>query len=443
MTRFVLLAVIASLIASNAGAEDVTGNWHQWRGPHSKGVAPESDPPIEWDEQTNIKWKVEVPGNGSSTPIVWGNQVFILTAVKTDRVADQLPEFVEPESRGGNPFKIKPPTNYHKFIVMSFDRQTGDVLWQDTATEQVPHEAYHRDHGYASASPTTDGEYLYASFGSRGIYCYDMQGHKVWDRDLGDMYVMRYFGEGISPVLYGDSLIVNWDHEGDSFVVCLDAKTGVDKWKVERKTGTTWSTPLVLEHGGKTHVIISGGDRLHSYDLATGKVIWECGRAQAAAIPVPVATDELVFSMTGYPQTSRTLFAIPIDSTGDLTDQDKLAWSRDRGTPYIPSPVLLGETLYYVSSNNGILSSVNASTGDPIIDQKRVTGVRNIYSSPVAAAGRIYLTGRDGKTVVIKDGPELEVIATNELDDRIDASAAIAGDELFLRGKKYLYCISK
>jgi outer membrane protein assembly factor BamB len=443
MTRFVLLAVIASLIASNAGAEDVTGNWHQWRGPDSRGVAPDSDPPIEWDEQTNIKWKVEVPGNGSSTPIVWGNQVFILTAVKTDRVGDALPEVEEPETRGGNPFKIKPPTNYHQFIVMSFDRQTGKVLWQDTATEQLPHEAYHHDHGYASASPTTDGKHLYASFGSRGIYCYDMQGNKVWDRDLGDMQVMRYFGEGISPALYGDSLIVTWDHEGDSFVVCLDAKSGDEKWKVPRKTGTSWSTPLVLEHDGKAQVIISGGDRLHSYDLATGKVIWECGRAPAAAIPVPVATDKLVFSMTGYPQTSRTLFAVPIDSTGDLTDQDKLAWSRDRGTPYVPSPVLLGDTLYYVSSNSGILSSVNASTGDPIIDQKRVTGVRNIYSSPVAAAGRIYLTGRDGKTVVIKDGPELEVIATNELDDRIDASAAIAGDELFLRGKKYLYCISK
>jgi outer membrane protein assembly factor BamB len=172
-------------------------------------------------------------------------------------------------------------------------------------------------------------------------------------------------------------------------------------------------------------------------------VIWECGRVQAAAIPVPVASDKLVFSMTGYPMTSRTLFAIPIDSTGDITDQDKIAWSRDRGTPYVPSPVLVGDTLYFTSGNTGMLSSANASTGEPIIDQKRVKGLRNVYASPVAAAGRIYITGRDGKTVVIKDGPELEILATNQLDDRIDASAAIVGDELFMRGKKYLYCIAK
>ncbi len=443
MSRLVMLTVWVSLLASAAAAEDVTNNWYQWRGPQSRGVAIGCDPPTEWNEQTNIKWKVEVPGNGSSTPIVWGNQVFLLTAIETDRVADELPEIDEPETRGGNPFKIERPTKYHQFIVMSFDRETGKVLWQDIATEQLPHEAYHRDHGYASASPTTDGQHLYASFGSRGIYCYDMQGNKVWDRDLGDMLIMRYFGESISPVLYGDSLIVNWDHEGDSFVISLDTKSGDTKWKVPRPTGTSWSTPLVIEHDGKAQVVISGRDGLHSYDVATGDLIWQCGRTAAAAIPMPVASDKLIFSMTGYPLTSRSLYAVPIDSTGDLTDQDKLAWSLERGTPYIPSPVLLGDTLYFMSSNTGILSSVKASTGEAIIDQARVTGLRNIYSSPVAAAGRLYLTGREGTTVVIKDAPELEILATNQLDDRFDASAAIAGNELFLRGKKYLYCISE
>ncbi len=443
MTRNVVLAICFALISPCLWAEEVTSNWYQWRGPDSRGVAPGSDPPIHWDEETNIKWKVEVPGSGTLTPIVWGNQVFLLTAIKTDRVAEELPEIDEPETRGGNPFKIERPTNYHQFVVISFDRETGEVLWQDIATEQLPHEAFHRDHGYASASPTTDGKHLYASFGSRGIYCYDMQGNKIWDRDLGDMQVMRYFGEGISPVLHGDSLIVNWDHEGDSFVVSLDAKSGEINWKVPRTSGSTWSTPLVIEHDGKPQVVISGGDGLHSYDLATGEVVWECGRVGAAAIPVPVATDEFVFSMTGYPNEGRTLYAVPIDSKGDLTDQDKLAWSRDRGTPYIPSPVLLGDKLYFLSGNNGILSSVTASSGDPIIDQQRVTGIRNIYSSPVAASGRLYLTDRDGTTVVIKDGPELEILATNKLDDRIDASAAIAGNELFLRGKQFLYCIAE
>ena len=244
MIRNVVLAVGVSLIVSAARAEDVANHWHQWRGPESTGTALTGDPPIEWDEETNIKWKVEVPGSGSSTPIVWGNQVFILTAIKTDRVADELPEVEEPETRGGNPFKIDRPTNFHKFVVMSFDRETGKVLWQDTVTEQVPHEGAHRDHGFASASPITDGTHLYASFGSRGIYCYDMQGNKVWDRDLGDMQVMRYFGESISPVLHDGTLIVPWDHEGESFVVALDAKTGEPRWRVSRHSRYVMVDPL-------------------------------------------------------------------------------------------------------------------------------------------------------------------------------------------------------
>jgi len=230
-------------------AEDPLNQWHQWRGPLSTGVAPNGNPPVEWDEETNIKWKVEVPGKGSSTPIVWKDQIFILTAIKTDRVAESLPESEEPATRGGNPFRIDRPTNYHQFVVMSFDRNTGEVLWQDVATEQVPHEGAHRDHGFASASPTTDGEFLYASFGSRGIYCYDLQGNQVWDRDLGDMQVMRYFGESISPVLHDGILVVPWDHEGESFVVALDGKTGDTRWRVSRPSGSAWSTPLVVEHG--------------------------------------------------------------------------------------------------------------------------------------------------------------------------------------------------
>jgi len=172
-------------------------------------------------------------------------------------------------------------------------------------------------------------------------------------------------------------------------------------------------------------------------------VIWESGRPSAAAIPVPIATDSLVLSMTGYPMSSRSLYAVPLDAQGDITDQDQLAWSRDRGTPYVPSPLLVEETVYFTSGNTSVLTSVKASTGEVIIERERIPDLRNIYSSPVAADGRIYITGRRGKTVVIKDGPELEVLATNELDDKVDASAAIVGKELFLRGKEYLYCISE
>ncbi len=447
MIRTALLAVCASLVSSSLWADDTAldflGNWHQWRGPNASGVAPHGDPPVQWDENTNIKWKVEVPGQGTSTPIVWGNQVFILTAIKTDRVAESLLELPDVPSRGGNPFRIGRPTNYYKFVVFSFDRHTGKILWQDTATEEVPNEGHHRDHGYASASPTTDGRYLYASFGSRGIHCYDLQGKPKWNRDLGEMQILRFFGESISPVLHGDSLIVNWDHEGASFLTSLDTRTGDINWKVPRNSGTCWSTPLVVDHNGRTQIIINGKDRLHGYDLATGKVIWECGREIAAAVPAPVTTGGLVFCMTGYPPSSRTLYAVPLDSAGDLTATDTIAWSIDRGTPYIPSPLLYGDKLYFTSSNNAILSCLNASTGEPVIDNKRLPGLRNVYSSPVGAADRIYFTGRAGTTLVIKRGPELEVLATNQLDDPIDASPAVVGKEMFLRGRKYLYCIAE
>lgn len=438
-----LLAATALADDAAAVAEDAASQWPQWRGPLGTGVAPLADPPLRWDEETHLKWKVKIPGSGSSTPIVWGDQIFILTAIPTEREADALPEPEEPATRGGNPFRIERPTRYQQFVVLSIDRRSGDVLWQDTATEQVPHEGAHQDHGFASASPTTDGEFLYVSFGSRGIYCYDLQGRRIWDRDLGDMQVMRYFGESISPVLHDGVLVVPWDHEGESFIVALDGKTGETRWRVARPSGSAWSTPLVIEHGDKTQVIVSGRDRIHSYDLDTGAVLWESGRPSAAAIPVPVATESLVISMTGYPLSSRSLYAIPLDARGDITDQGHLAWSRDRGTPYVPSPLLVGDTLYFNSGNTSVLTSVKAATGEVVIDQQRIPGLRNIYSSPVSADGRIYITGREGKTVVIQAGPELEVLATNQLDDQIDASAALVGNEIIMRGKTYLYCIAE
>jgi outer membrane protein assembly factor BamB len=413
-------------------------NWGQWRGPLANGVAPLGNPPTNWDENTNVKWKVKIPGRSTASPIVWGDQIILTTAIKTDREVELPPP---PADAPKNPFNIQRPKNVYQFVAMSVDRRTGQTLWQQMVKEEVPHEGHHPDASFASASPMTDGKQIYVSFGSRGVYCFDMAGNQKWTRDLGKMMIYNTFGEGSSPVAHGDSVVLNWDHQGGSFITLLDARTGETKWKVDRDENTSWATPLVVDHGGRTQVIVHGTKRVRSYDLKTGDLIWECGGQVLAAIPCPVTDGNLVFAMTGY--TGNALYAIPLDSTGDLTDSAKIAWKRtEPGTPYVPSPLLYGESLYFTGSNKGILSVLDAKTGQPVIDRKRLEGIANIYASPVGAADRVYFTSREGNTVVLKRGSELEILATNKLDDRFDASAAIVGNQIILRGNENLYCIS-
>ena len=442
-------------------AADGNSDWHHWRGPTANGAsAAEANPPTEWSATKNVKWKIEVPGKGSSTPIISGNQIILLTAIKTERTkqaafpAASNSIFAmqqEPGGRqrgqrgqrrggrrgfGGGPA----PTNIYEFVVASYDRSNGKELWKTVVAEQVPHEAGHRDNTFASSSPVTDGKHIYVSFGSRGIHCLDMKGNKVWKKDYGRMETRAKFGEGSSPAVHGDTVVVPWDHEGQSFIVALDAKTGDEKWKKQRDERTTWATPLIVEHEGRTQVI-TNGHQVRSYDLANGDLIWECGGQVDNPIPSPVLMGDHVICMTGYKGNS--VYAISLDSKGNVTDSDKVKWHRNDAAPYVPSPVLYKGQLYFLKSNNGILSSVNATTGKATIEQSRLAGIRSVYSSPVAAADRIYLTGRDGSTLVLRHSDKLEVLATNKLGEPVDASPAIVGNELFLRGAKHLFCIAK
>jgi outer membrane protein assembly factor BamB len=432
----VLLCFITAVARAVELPDERLENWHQWRGPLATGVAPHGNPPVKWDENTNVKWKVALPGLGSSTPIVWKDQVFILTAIDTGRAAEPS-ELPKPDPRFTT--RTQPPRTYHQFVVLGIDRATGKVRWQQTATERVPHEGHHPTHSYAAASPTTDGRYLYVSFGSRGVYCYDLDGRLQWQRDLGVMHTRLGWGEAVTPVVHGDTLLLNWDQEGDSCLIALDAKTGATKWKAERDEHTSWSTPLVVPFKGRTQVIVNATNRVRSHDLATGEVIWQCGGQSVNAIPSPVATDGVVFCVSGY-QTSAA-YAIPLDSEKDITGTEKVIWSHSRGTPYVPSPLLYGDRLYFTQSNNALLTCLDAKTGKPLIDRERLPGLTSLYASPAGAADRIYLVGRDGTTLVLKRGDKLEVLASNRLDDPIDASPAIAGKQMFLRGREHLYCL--
>jgi len=448
-----LLALTLLALTPVAGAfANPLANWGQWRGPLGTGNAPQANPPLEWSEDKNIKWKVKVPGSGMSTPIVWGDKIFLLTAIPPEKKAE--PTAASPATttnapgdqggrrRGGGFGRGEKPTDKLKFTVICLDRNSGKTLWEKVAVEEIPHEGHHQDHGFASASPVTDGEHVWAYFGSRGLHCYDLAGNKKWSKDFGDMITRNSFGEGASPALHGDVIIVNWDdeQEGD-FIIALDKKTGKELWKKSRNEATSWTTPLVIEHSGKKQIIVNATGKIRSYDLATGDEIWSCGGMGSNPIPTPVVNSDTIFVMSGHQRPQ--LLAIALGRTGDLTDTDAIRWRHDRSTPYVPSPVLLGDQLYFLTRNDGKLSCFDAKTGKPNFEGETVTGIFGVYASLAATKDRIYILGREGKCAVVKPGTKLEILATNKLDDRTDASMAMVGKELFIRGKESLYCIAE
>jgi outer membrane protein assembly factor BamB len=439
----VFLLVACCLATVSGFAEDFSsqrmGFWHQWRGPLADGTAPLGDPPIRWGERENIKWRIEVPGEGHATPIVWGDRVFTVSAQATDRQVDRL-EPPEREPPGG--YKTPRPVHFYQFRVDCFDRETGRLMWSRVASEALPHEGRHGTNTYASASPTTDGQRLYVSFGSRGLFCFDLEGNLLWDRDLGTMITRLGWGEGASPVIHGDWLIVNWDHEGQSFLVVLDAATGQTRWQAERDEVTSWSTPRVVAYQGRQQLIVPATRRITSYDLATGEIIWQCGGLTTNVIPMPVIHGNLVICMSGHG--GNAAIAVRLDSRGDVTDDpNQVVWRLRRDTPYVPSPIIYGDLLFFTKSNVPILMCVDPATGETRAENVRLPGMQSVYASPVAAAGRIYFTSREGTTLVVKNQVPLEILATNRLGEAIDASPAIVGSQMLLRTHRHLLCIEQ
>lgn len=247
------------------------------------------------------------------------------------------------------------------------------------------------------------------------------------------------FGEGSSPVVHGDIVVLNRDNETQSMILAFDAQTGDIRWQAERDESSAWATPLIVEHNGRTQVITNASRRVRSYDLATGELIWQCGGQVSNVTPSPVLFGQNVICMSGY--RGSIAMSLPIDAAGDITNGPQVAWRYGRDTPYVPSPLLYGDMLYFNKLNSAVLTCLDAKTGQPLIEASRIQGLNNIYASPVGAADRVYFVGRDGATVVLKKAATLEVLATNRLDESIDASPAIAGKQLFLRGRQQLYCL--
>lgn len=451
--------------------------WPQWRGPTTSGVAPKANPPTQWSESQNIRWKIALPGKGTGTPIIVGNQIFLQAAIPTGKKGESTAEKNEASAspaptpapapaqaegerpradrdggegggrrrggggggRGGG--RVEKPTEFQQFSLLAYDRTSGALQWQKSVREEVPHEGHHPDHGFASHTPITDGELVFGWFGSRGLHCFDTKGNLKWQKDLGKQRTANGFGEGNSPALHGNILVVNWDHEGEDFIVAFDKTSGRELWRTPREEKTTWTTPLIVMHEGKTQVIVCASNRIRSYELETGKQLWECGGMTANVIPTPVSDFGLLYAISGF--RGNSLLAIQLGKSGDLTDTDAIVWRHAKSTPYVPSPLLYGQRLYFTSGNNAILSCFNAKSGKALYTEQRVEGPGGFYASPVAAHGRVYLVGRNGTSVVLKDSDQYEVLATNTLADKFDASPAIAGNDLFLRGHQHLYCIGE
>lgn len=440
-----LIAASATLALASQGRA-FENNWPNWRGPNFDGSLEGVEPPTNWSDSQNIQWKVAVPGRGSGSPVVWDGQIILLAAVDTGErpegaVAPEAPTQPPAESPGGRGRgDQQAPSTKHEFMVISYNLADGQESWRKVVNTAVPNEGGHRTNTYASSSAVTDGKNIYASFGSHGIYCLDMQGDVLWSKDLGDMQTRNHFGEGSSPALVDGALIVQWDHEAQSYVFALDAATGDVRWQVERDEPTTWSTPLAAKYDGRTQ-IVTNGKTVRSYDLATGELLWSCAGQVTNPIPCPVRMDDFVVCMTGYQ--GNAIYAMPLNAKGDISDSDQILWRNNEAAPYVASPVLYKGQLYFTDDRSGVMSSLDAKSGAVLIPPTRLSEIRDVYASPVAANDRIYFTSRDGVTVVIQHGSVLEELAINKLGEPVDASPAIVNNAILIRGAEHLYCIAE
>jgi len=475
MRRFLLalplaLACVSFLLIAEAGDER-SHYWPSWRGPLHSGVAPHGNPPLHWSETDHVLWKVTLPGPGHATPVTWGNRIYVLSAVQTERAmvpeqpvpaesssvphAEAMPSVVpaslhqqqqgqKPTSQQGRgrrrPPRLK-PTRVFQFVVSALDRHTGKTLWETVVKEEVPHEPGHITASHASASPVTDGEHIIAFFGSRGLFSLDMQGNIVWEKDLGTMATRNQFGEGSSPALYGDTVVVNWDHEGDSFIAAFDKHTGKELWRNDRDEPTSWSTPLIIEADGRALVVVSATNKVRAYDVKTGEEVWQCSGLGINCIPSPVAADGFLWVMSGYLEAAGMAIRYQ-GARGELSDSNSVAWRLDSGLSYVSSPLLYDGKLYFLDRFQGMLSCYDLASGKLHYTKQRIEGLGNTYGSLVAAHGHIYIQGRAGESVVVRHGETFELLARNKLDDAFDASPIIVGDTLYLRGHKNLYAIA-
>lgn len=417
-----------------AVAED---NWPQWRGPGGLGIA-EGAYVDTWSATENIAWKTEIPGRGHSSPVVWGDRVFLATSI----VGEEIPGRIAPDHLGFDlqPGYLHPDSvgvDYaHTLKVLAVDAGTGDIVWERTVHEGSVYDNRHRKNTYASATVVTDGEMVYASFESEGLFAFDVNGNLIWNRSFGGM-AKAGLGPGTSPVLFGDLLILQGDQEmgAGSFIAALDRATGALVWRAERSNRRSWATPLLVQVGDRTELLASGAEAVIAYDPATGAELWRTDGTRSHPIPSIVAGGGLAFATAG----SQRKVALAI-RLGSGHEDDRIAWRYGKGTAYVPSPILYGGYLYLMN-DRGIVTCLDPRTGAVLYEGGRVPVPATFTASPVAFGGKILLTSEDGDTFVLRAGAQHEILRTNSLDEPVFASLALADGVIFIRGARHLFAI--
>ncbi|HJQ67606.1 MAG TPA: PQQ-binding-like beta-propeller repeat protein [Blastocatellia bacterium] len=416
-----------------------TSNWPQWRGLDGRGVSGETGIPFEWDGKKNVKWKTQIAGRGHSSPIVWGNRIFLTTSVEglvvpgaeAVRHVHKGQEYRHPDSVGAD--------REYTMKLLAIDADTGKVVWNKTVYQGKVYDNRHKKNTYASATPATDGKYVYLSFEAEGVYCYDFDGKQVWKSSLGKI-AKGGMGPGTSPVLYENLLILQCDQEyGEgSFIAAVDKSTGKQVWRVARNHRRSWATPLLVKTGGRTELVAAGAESVIAYDPATGKELWRAPGVESNSIPSPVTGHDMVFVSAG--SEAKRALAIRLGGSGNLTDTAHIVWRYDKGTAYVPSPILYGDYLYLMT-DAGAITCLEAKTGKAVY-QARLPVPAQFTASPVAFDGKLLIISEDGDGFVLRAGPKPDVLSVNSMGEPVYASPAISGGRIFLRGATHLYCIS-
>ena len=444
MKRLTVSAILLAFMFSTVPAQ----NWPQFRGPGATGVAEGSTQPVKWDatSQNNVRWKIPIPGLSHSSPVVWGNKVFVMTAVSSGTDEKKFGLYGDVK-----PVKEDPK---HTYKVYALDKQKGTILWERVAFEGIPKVKRHPKSSHAASTPVTDGKYLIALFGSEGLYAYDLNGKQLWKQDLGVLdagwfYDVDYQWEyASSPIIYKNLVIVQADIQKDSFIAAYDIKTGKLVWKTAREGELPgWGSPTVYEGKTRAELVTAGAKAIRGYDPVTGKELWKLGPMSEIATPTPFVAHDLIFVTSGY-RPVQPIYAIKPGASGDLTLKEKqtssefIAWSKDRGGPYMPTPIVYGD-LFYTCSNNGVLTAYNAKTGERVY-QERLGGTGGAFTaSPVASDGKIYLSSEDGDVFVVKAGPKYELLAKNPVGEVMMATPAISDGLLIVRTVSHLFAFGE
>ena len=426
------------LLAAHA-ATAAPPHWAQWRGPDGQGLASDTGVPLEWSATKNVLWKTAIPGRGYSSPVVWGDRIFLTTAVEGDVVPGakavkhmlEGQEFVHPDGVGAD--------RQHAFKVVALDTASGRILWEHTAWEGTPYDTRHRRGSFAAPTPVTDGALVYAYFGAEGLYTYDFQGQLKWSWKTGGIASFGV-GVGTSPVLHGEIVIVQCDEDNGekSFIVGLDRKTGKEVWRTGRNIEVSWATPILVTSGGRDELVTAGNQAIIGYDPATGRELWRMQGLESNAVPSPVAGDGIVVLSAGYP--AKVAVAVRPGGSGDVTQTDRVLWKYDKGTAYVPSPILVNGLVYLVT-DRGLVSCLDAKTCKVHYEGGRPPVGASYMASPIAVAGHLLLSSMDGDTVVLKAGTTHEIVRSNPLGEPIAASPAVVAGRIYIRSEQHLFAI--